>query len=148
MTTPAPSFVDLTRTYVTRLNLILITTALALAAVACEGRPKLDRDLAGKIIAGARPMSEPFKPADMGLTEPPGGSPFPESHRKLFSVDGIAMSGDGTQATVDFKGIWLGGPMEDTENLFRGQALFRLYDDGWRLDEELLRRSLSRHERG
>ncbi len=99
------------------------------------------------MIEASRPMGEPFSMSSVGLTEPASGTLYPKSHPKLVSVEGIAMSGDGTQATVDFKWFWVGGPMENTENLFLGHALFKLYDDGWRIDESALRASLAQHER-
>lgn len=122
---------------------IPIYLALFLVVAAGCSRQKIDRETAGIMITASRVWVEPFTSTIYGMTDPPGGSPYPAARRALLGVSGVAMEGDGKRAIADFRWKWTGidPPLGDRE--FEGRAGFRLYDDGWRLNEDdVLRASL------
>ena len=105
-----------------------LIAAFCIIACACsrdpKGPPPLDRKLAADLIA----RSDAFANA------------LPNETRKIYKVTGIRTGVEGKTAEADFEWYYESGLLAQHD--LKATAGFRLYDDGWRVDEDSLSRSL------
>lgn len=109
----------------------------------CSRTPELDRAKAADLLTVSRAMNTPMNLwEDFGIRDI-GSTPEPvRPMRQLLGIDGVALDDGGKTAQVDFRWKWSQAFLKDTA--FRTHAAFRLYDDGWRVDEDGLLVALRR----
>jgi hypothetical protein len=67
---------------------------------------------------------------------------IPAGARTLKRVSGVVIADDGRTADAEFEWYFSNGPAGVAGETMKSTARFRLYDDGWRVDEAALAASV------